>query len=630
MSKTQCTSARVRTFGSTLLVLGLLCLGACTVQPTTPPRPADVQSLENRARIEAESGNVSAAANLYTQLAMAVTGTLRSRYLIEAARLSIVQGDIATARRRLGEVRETDREQQQTVATLNARIELEQGRPQPALDLLAQLQQPISVPVLREAAAVRGQALFRLGRHADAVRVLVDREVWLDDAAQILANQRMIWDSFRAPSMPAAVAPTGDPVIDGWLALAPLARSGDPSDLRRALLGWRETYTNHPAAGGLLADLLTAQRAEGFPTHIALLLPMSSAQRIAALAIRDGFLAAHLRSARGRDSRIQIYDTALVGAAEAYLRAQLDGAEFIVGPLLRPEVEEVISQAGFVPTLALNFAQNETPLLRSFYQFALAPADEARAVAQHAAAQGATTAIALVRSETRGYDILNAFRTEFEALGGELLEFSGYDPNLQDFSAPITALLNLARSNQRYRRLAANLGTPIQFEPRRRQDVDLIFIAADARTARLLGPQLRFHSAGNVPTYATSDIFVPGDASRENDLNGLIFPDVPALLAPDQASTALRSELQVYWPQRAAAQVRYYGMGFDAYRLVSSLYDPDASSWPLQGMSGDLTLNADGKIHRALPLAQFRGGRPVALDTVTPRGEEARGLVGFR
>src|SRR3970040_838775 len=98
---------------------------------------------------------------------------------------------------------------------------------------------------------------------------------------------------------------------------------------------------------------------------------------------------------------------------------------------------------------------------------------------------------------------------EFEALGGELLQFSGYDPNLQDFSAPITALLNIARSNQRYRRLAANLGTPIQFEPRRRQDVDLIFLAADSGTGRRLGPQLRVHFAGDIPTYATSAIFEP-------------------------------------------------------------------------------------------------------------------------
>ncbi|HLF10656.1 MAG TPA: penicillin-binding protein activator, partial [Gammaproteobacteria bacterium] len=295
-----------------LLSLCLLYLAACTTQPvTSPSRPSSVQNLESRARVEVANGNFSTAADLYTQLAATVSGTLRSGYLIEAARLLIEGGDVTSARRRLSEVRAdrdrgADHAQRQAVVVLLARIELEQGRPQPALDILSELQQPIAVPVLSDAAAVRGRALFRLGRHADAVRVLVEREVWLDDAAQVLGNQRMIWDGFREPSTPAAIAPTGDRIVDGWLALAPLARSaGGDADLRRALLAWRETYTDHPAAGRLLAELLSAQRSAGFPAQIALLLPLSSAQRTEALAIRDGFLAAHLRSSRGNGTSIR-------------------------------------------------------------------------------------------------------------------------------------------------------------------------------------------------------------------------------------------------------------------------------------------------------------------------------------
>src|SRR5256885_5149455 len=36
-----------------------------------------------------------------------------------------------------------------------------------------------------------------------------------------------------------------------------------------------------------------------------------------------------------------------------------------------PDVEQVVAQAGFVPTLALNFSRTATPSLRSFYQFSL-------------------------------------------------------------------------------------------------------------------------------------------------------------------------------------------------------------------------------------------------------------------
>jgi len=618
----------------TLLALLLVSVGACVTSPpqkttTTRPLPSgQVQNLEARARAAAQIGD-AAAAELYAQLAANASGTQRVDYLIESARSSVAHRDAQTARRRLGDAKMgANHDQQQAITALLARLELGDRKPQAALDLLATVQEPTPVPVLRDAAEVRGQALFQLGRDVEAVRTLVEREVWLDSSAAILANQRLIWDGLRDHPPATPPAPTGDRIVDGWLALAPIATSGS-ADLRRALLRWRETYTDHPAAGVLLADLLAAQRAAGFPAQIALLLPLSSPQRALALAIRDGFVAAHLRSAGGDATSIKIYDTAQGGSQGAYLRAQLDGADFIVGPLLPADVEQVITQAGFVPTLALNFAQTATPSLRSFYQFSLSPDDEARVIADAMALGGATTAIAFIPNSNRGRRTLATFRAEFEARGGRLLDSAGYNPDSQEFAQTIMSLLNVTRSDQRQRRLRANLGVPIEFEARRRQDVDAIFIAADdPRAGRLLVPQLRFNFAGDIPTYATSDVYDPTDAAGANDLNGLIFADAPALIAPDANAADLRRDLQRFWPQRNG-YMRLYGMGFDAYRLVGSLYNGERSAWPVRGMSGDLTLDTDGRVHRALPLAQFRNGRPAAYE-IPVAGTPSRELVGTR
>jgi outer membrane PBP1 activator LpoA protein len=627
------TSPLRRAATRSLLALLLASVGACVSSPpkqatTRPLSTAQAQSLEARARAAAQIGD-AAAAELYAQLAASATGEQRIDYLIESARSSVAHGDAQLARRRLNDAKTgANRDQQQAITVLLAQLELGDHKPQAALDLLATVQQPTPVPVLRDAAAVRGRALFQVGKPVDAVRTLVEREVWLEDSAAILANQRLIWDGLRQNPPAAPVPPTGDRIIDGWLALAPIATSGT-ADLRRSLLRWRETYTDHPAAGVLLADLLAAQRVAGFPSQVALLLPLSSPQRAAALAIRDGFLAAHLRTTGSDSTAIRIYDTAQGGTQAAYLRAQLDGADFIVGPLLPRDVEQVITQAGFVPTLALNFAQTATPSLRSFYQFSLSPDDEARVIADAMALGGATTAIAFVPNSDRGRRTLATFRTEFEARGGRLLDYAGYDPSSQESALSIMSLLNITRSNQRERRLAANLGTQIEFEPRRRQDVDAIFIAADdARAGRLLAPQLRFHLAGDVPTFATSDVYDPSDTAGANDLNGLIFADSPALIVPDANATDLRRDLQQYWPQRGGL-MRLYSMGFDAYRLVGSLYNGERTSWPIRGMSGDLSLDASGRIHRTLPLAQFRNGRPAAYE-LPVAGAPSRELVGTR
>src|SRR5690606_12503544 len=124
-----------------------------------------------------------------------------------------------------------------------------------------------------------------------------------------------------------------DTLVDGWLALAPIAASNlAGGDLRGALVDWRREYSSHPAAMGLLADLLATGSGDGaYPEQIALLLPISSPQRPLAIAIRDGFLAAHLANSGAGAERgsVRVYDTGLLGAEEAYRRAQLEGAAFI-------------------------------------------------------------------------------------------------------------------------------------------------------------------------------------------------------------------------------------------------------------------------------------------------------------
>jgi len=599
-----------------LFAIGALSVAACTTQPVM--RSVDAQNLETRAREEAAAGNFGAAAQLYRQLADSSTGPARSGHLIEGARLSIARMDTTTAGRWLAEARSgANPEQQKTILVLLARIELETAQPEAALQTLAQISEPVSVPVLRDAAEVRGRSLLALGRYVDGVRELVEREIWLEDASEILANQRLIWDSLPTP---APIPATGDRLIDGWLALAPAARvQQDPVEFRRQLLDWRRVYFDHPAAGGLLAELLSEQRTAGRPARIALLLPLNTAQRGPSVAVRDGFMAAHLESGFLRETSVSVYDTGTQGATAAYLQAQLDGADFIVGPLLRAEVDEVMGQSGFIPTLALNWSQGEVPYLQGFYQFALAPEDEVRAIAEQAIAAGHHTAVAIVASDERGYRLLNTFRSEFEALGGRVLGSAGYVPGAQDVSGAIRDLLNISRSEQRHRRLEANLGVELVFYPRRRQDIDMIFLQAEARMGRLLAPSLRFFYAADIPTFATSEIYEPGNRGGDGDLNGIMFPDVPLLLSPNSRSAALARELQAHWPQRATQQMRYYGFGFDAYQLIQALYSNARASWPMSGFSGELNIDAIGRIRRSMPFAQFRNGRPAALAPSEPR-----------
>jgi outer membrane PBP1 activator LpoA protein len=599
------------------LVISLLILAGCASGPPTPS--IDIGALESQAAGHEAGGNLGAAAETYAQLAAAVTGERRTAYLLESARLEIELGDHPTAVLRIEEAGlAANPAQSQMIAVLTARIALAEGRHEDALVGLAGMGAPLSTELLVAAALIRGRALFATGQLVAAVQTFVEREVWLDESAQILANQRMIWDGLKSAGPATTLVETGDPVVDGWLALVPMAASVQTElELRRELLQWRIEHPTHPAARALLGDLLLTQRsATAFPTRIALLLPLSSTAREEALAIQDGFLAAHLASPGDHSTRIRVYDTGRDGGGAAYLRAQLDGADFIVGPLLRGQVDEVVEHAGFIPTLALNVTQLPTPAPINFYQFALAPEDEARAVARRAVATGALRAVAMMPSDEYGNRVFNSFRSEYEALGGRVLAAMPYEPAMQDYSTRITSLMNIDRSYQRQRRLAANLGIDLAFEPRRRQDIDMIFLYADAESGHLLAPQLEYYYAGDVPAYATSDIYDLAREGSNGDLNGVIFPDVPWLIAPDRTTAEIRRVMEQHWPQRSVSVPRFYGMGLDAYGFVAKIYRGEPLT-TVAGASGVLSSDADGRIYRELPFAQFRNGRPEPLPPVS-------------
>ena len=72
----------------------------------------------------------------------------------------------------------------------------------------------------------------------------------------------------------------------------------------------------------------------------------------------------------------------------------------------------------------------------------------------------------------------------------------------RDYGASIMQVLRTDNSRARQQRVQATIGQKLEFEPRRRADIQFIFAPSNLPTpARLLRPQLRFHLAGDIPTY---------------------------------------------------------------------------------------------------------------------------------
>ncbi|HYL02086.1 MAG TPA: penicillin-binding protein activator [Steroidobacteraceae bacterium] len=342
--------------------------------------------------------------------------------------------------------------------------------------------------------------------------------------------------------------------------------------------------------------------------HIALLLPVTGRAAGAAISVRDGFMTAYYQAPAGERSRVRVYDTGTESVAQALVQAASAGADFIVGPLTREEVAAAAdSVAPHAPLLALNFLPPERPAPAQFYQYALSPEDEARLAARRVLEDHHRRGVALTPAGDWGARVLGAFTQELTSGGGDVFATGVVESGRTDYSATITEVLRLSDSSARHRRLESIVGTRLQFDPRRRNDIEFIFAPAPASVERQLRPQLRFHYAGDIPTYATSDAFEP-DVRANEDLEGLMFPDMPWMLGGDLAE-AVRAATREAWPSGGPYRGRLFAFGFDAFRLAQALRRTGAGgNISVDGLTGRLSLDAERRVRRELGWAQLHNG----------------------
>ena len=363
------------------------------------------------------------------------------------------------------------------------------------------------------------------------------------------------------------------------------------------LQDWRRRYPAHPANDGIWNDLVGRYTAGLEPgSRVALLLPLTGRGGEAGRMVRDGFLAAYYEQPAGTRPTVTLYDVGAGDAASTYLTALAEGASLVIGPLTRSDVAEVAAMAdGRATTVALNFLPDGSRAPSRFYQFALSPEDEARQVARRALADGRTAGVALGPANEWGQRVLNAFADEFAALGGNLLGRRVYAPGTTDYKVILTELLGI-------RPTAGGGVAP-------RPDIGFIFVAGQPVDGRLIRTQLRFNYAGSLPVYSTSDVYEPGGRGNA-DLDGVILPEMPWVLDVGGPAAILREQADELWPRRSPSRDRLFAFGYDAYAVGAELArrrDPFAT--PVAGLTGNLKLGADGRIHRQLDFARVSGGR---------------------
>lgn len=611
---------RLRIILATLVVV--IAMTACApFEPSQQQLPSgDVEA----ARELAAKGDYTGAAQRYESLLANLSGESLARATLLAADYRLAAGQPQKARTLLSRLTPLDLSAQLDIwkTLTTAEMYLQQGKPKAALQILAPLADDLPAEQTRRRLAVAARAYAAVGNLPRALRLMnAHIESAPDEQSRrqsIAATWQLVQKHGHAANIETQELP---PEIAGWLRLGAIARGRwmEPSQFDERLQQWRSDHPDHPA--GALIEQLRARHRERmvFPGQIALLLPFEGRFAEQAEAIRDGFLAAHYQRGVGRSvSAIRLYDTGddADRAIAAYRQAVADGASFIIGPLSKAGVSAIADIDDRATTvLALNHA--EGPMASSpgapFYQFGLPPEEEAWQVAERAVLEGRTRALALVPEGDWGYRVAQSFGNRLADLGGTLLDYRTYDANRQDHSGVIRDLLNLQLSRERHAALTRTIGTRPQFVPRRRQDAEMIFLAAFPTQGRQLNPQLRFHHAGDLPVYAISHIYAGQPQPQlDQDLNGVTFADMPLTLGLSE--DGLAEVLSRLWPQRFTNQPRLFALGYDAYSLIPLLRGNEPGFYGFYpGVTGTLYMAEDRVIGRTLRWARFSNGSPRVL-----------------
>lgn len=401
----------------------------------------------------------------------------------------------------------------------------------------------------------------------------------------------------------------GSVIQRGWIKLAKYQQIyiGTGLQLHQALNNWQRRFVNHPATYILPAKIKnTISLAPYQAQKIAVLLPQTGSSKRLGSALKDGFLAAmdhsEVNDITFIDEQLSIQDI------ESQLIAQ--PFDFIVGPLLKENIEKVSQSVILQNTPALHLNKSDTLNQNTDkYFFALNPEHEVEQALTHFLATDYQKPMLLAPDTLSGLRLVNHFKQQWQRYS--LIEPEvGLYTDSKDMANVIAGLLEVNASESRIRTVKSLFRKEVESETRSRMDIDVIYILGDAIETRLLKPYLDVNVstfAKRIPLYASSRSYSKRmDHTDRGDLEGLYFTEQPWMLNKSVDKFNLRTQYNALWPEKADIEQRLFAMAFDAVQLIPELKQlAKVPGKTFIGLTGRLSVKEYNTITRRLNWAQY-------------------------
>jgi uncharacterized protein len=589
------------------LALLLISCGATPSKPVTIIEPTPSSDTDRLARTLQKAQNAS--------------GKKATRLQLDAAELALNEQKWPLLRALLEQINpiDLDAEGQIRLALTKSALYQHDNNNEAALSALRepalnqasrQISSPLNSRYLWQLASIEA----KLGYVPAAINHLMMREALLTPTEQA-AHQQQLWQLLlllNPTERDTLLNTSTNTALQGWLELASLYRdaTADVTLQAQALADWQRRWIDHSANKNLPGGLQRLQSAaNNLPQKVLVCLPTSGPLAVVGQTIRDGILYAYWkqRQAGLPTPQLIFIDSHPLDSDNIVERIIASEADVVIGPFNKDKVAAVAARASELPkTLLLNVLTDKI-LANNVISFGLNPEDEAAQIADRAILESGLRAMVISPNNSLGDRLQTAFIDRWTALGGSISQQGRYEDG-KDISNTIKTALNIDKSEMRKRRLALNTGLSLQFEPRRRADIDMAAVFGKPQDARSISPIFAFHYAEDIPLYSSSMVYTgEPDATADKDLDGVRFNDIPWLFDPESTHQDL-SNIRFK---------RLFAMGMDAYRLHQrfELLDPTVGM-KLQGTTGLLQLNHQRQIVRQLEWAVFNNGTASPLPAI--------------
>lgn len=395
-------------------------------------------------------------------------------------------------------------------------------------------------------------------------------------------NNDFIWQTLRDANrgmLEKTTPEAGEIELAGWLALINIYNQNvtTPAQMPQAINNWKAQYPSHSAVAVMPTELQGVTNFQQTQLNsVALLLPLSGDAKILGDIIKRGF-----NDAKADDATaVQTFDTDSSDVTSLIAQAKQQGANIIVGPLLKSRVDEMLISPEIqnINVLALNSTESARNLPQVCY-YGLSPESEAQSGADKMHRDGHTVAIVAAPQDDFGHRSAEAFAKRWRQL-------TGSDADVRYYNQPLDSVASIQNAG------VSKAGLYVLGNAEQVLEIKQGIDSSNLKDRLAIYTSSRSNSPNNGLDFYTS-------------MEGVKFSEVP-LLADTTSSEYQKAENLA---NSDFSMMRLYAMGADAWSLATKFNEfRHIPGYKISGLTGELKAGQNCNIERGLSWLQYQNG----------------------